>query len=114
MEIDPASLPDDPVILRENLVNLTLEAAGLRAEIDKLHMIIKAFQRHRYGQRSEQLNADERQLVIEDLEQTMGEGAAAGDALGDLLPADPKQPNEKRTRKCAISASFPIRCQGTQ
>jgi transposase len=99
MEIDPASLPDDPVILRENLVNLTLEAAGLRAEIDKLHMIIKAFQRHRYGQRSEQLNADERQLVIEDLEQAMGEGAAASDALGGVLPADPKQPNEKRTRK---------------
>src|ERR1700690_573518 len=99
MEIDPASLPDDPVILREMLGNMTLEAAGLRAEIDKLHLMIKAFQRHRFGQRSEQLNAGERQLVLEDLEQTMGDGAAASEALGDVLPADPNKPNEKRTRK---------------
>ncbi len=85
MEIDRASLPDDPVILREILVNVTLEAAGLRAEIDKLHQIIKIFQWHRYGQLSEKLNGGQRQLVIEDLEQTMGEAAAASDALGDLL-----------------------------
>ncbi len=36
---------------------------------------------------------------MEDLEQTIGDGAAASEALGDVLPADPKQANEKRARK---------------
>jgi hypothetical protein len=53
MQIDPASLPEDPIALREIAVNAVTENAGLRAEIDKLHLIIKAFQRHRFGQRSE-------------------------------------------------------------
>lgn len=99
MQIDPASLPEDPAALREMVVNVALENAGLRAEIDKLHLMIKGFQRHRFGRRSEQLDADQRQLVIEELEQTIGEGAAASEALADALPADPKTPNERKGRR---------------
>jgi hypothetical protein len=78
----------------------------LRAEIDKLHMIIKAFQRHRYGQRAEQLNADERQLVIEDLEQTMGEGAAAIDGLGGSTPSSPTAESAVPCRASSRRASW--------
>jgi hypothetical protein len=39
------------------------ENAGLRVEFDKLHLIIKVFQRHRFGQRLEQLNGGQKQLV---------------------------------------------------
>ena len=46
-------------------------------------MLIKGFQRHRFGKRSEQLDAEQMQLVIEDLEQTMGAGAAAGEARAE-------------------------------
>ena len=99
MQIDPVNLPQDPSALREVAFNLALENAGLHAEIDKLHLIIKAFQRHRFGHRSEQLNAEQKQLVLEDLEQTIGDGAAASEALGDVLPADPNRPNEKRVRR---------------
>ena len=68
--IDLENLPDDAGALRELVTNAELENAGLRAEIDKLHMMIKGFQRHRFGKRSEQLDAEQMQLVMEDLEQT--------------------------------------------
>ena len=69
--------------MREQVTNAELENAGLRAEIDKLHMLIKGFQRHRFGKRPEQLDAEQMQLVIEDLEQTMGAGAAAGEVRAE-------------------------------
>ena len=83
MAIDLENLPEDADALRELVTNAELENVGLRAEIDKLHMLIKGFQRHRFGKRSEQLDAEQMQLVIEDLEQTMGAGAAAGEARAE-------------------------------
>jgi transposase len=78
--IDLENLPEDTGTLRELVTNAELENAGLRAEIDKLHILIKGLQRHRFGKRSEQLAAEQLQLVIDDLEQTMGAGAAASEA----------------------------------
>ncbi len=95
MAIDLENLPEDAAALRELVTNAELENAGLRAEIDKLHIMIKGFQRHRFGKRSEQLDAEQMQLVIEDLEQTMGAGAAAGDARADA-EAKNGQPNSPR------------------
>lgn len=71
MAIDLENLPDDAGALRELVTNAELENAGLRAEIDKLHMMIKGFQRHRFGKRSEQLDAEQMQLVMEDGGRTM-------------------------------------------
>ncbi len=83
MAIDLENLPDDAAALRELVTDAELENAGLRAEIDKLHIMIKGLQQHRFGKRSEQLDAEQMHLVMEDLEQTIGAGAAAGDARAD-------------------------------
>jgi transposase len=93
--IDLENLSEDAGALRELVTNAELENAGLRAEIDKLHMLIKGFQRHRFGERSELLDAEQMQLVIEDLEQTMGAGAAAGDARAET-EAQAGQPSSAR------------------
>jgi len=93
--IDLEKLREDAAALRELATNAALENAGLRAEIDKLHIMIKGFQRHRFGKRSEQLDAEQMQLVVEHLEQTMGAGAAAGDARVDA-GAKNGRPNSPR------------------
>jgi hypothetical protein len=51
-------------------LNSGQQGTGLRAKIDKPHMLIKGFQRYRFGKRSKQLNAKQMQLAIEDLEWT--------------------------------------------
>ena len=43
MAIDLENLPEDAGVPRELVTNAELENAGLRAEIDKLHMLIKGF-----------------------------------------------------------------------
>jgi Transposase C of IS166 homeodomain len=112
MQIDPASLPEDPIALREIAVNVVTENAGLRAEIDKLHLIIKAFQRHRFGQRSEQFNAEQKQLVLEDLEQaTVLQPAKRLAMFYRLIRSSPMR-SGRASCGSAISASFRHRCQG--
>jgi Transposase C of IS166 homeodomain len=47
------------------------------AENDKLRLLIQRLVRHQFGRRSEQLTADQLQLGLEDLEQTVAENQAA-------------------------------------
>jgi len=49
--------------------------------IDRLNAIIKAFMRHRFGSRSEQLDPDQLQLGLEDIETALGRAEAVRDAL---------------------------------
>lgn len=79
-------LPDDPDVLRAMIVAAHceiaehedriagLEAAGTEAdaEIARLNAIIAAFQRHRFGARSEQLDEDQLQLAFEELDAALG------------------------------------------
>nr|WP_039884619.1 IS66 family transposase [Acidocella sp. MX-AZ02] len=99
MAIDLENLPDDAGTLRELVTNAALENAGLRAEIDKLHIMIKGLQRHRFGKRSEQLDAAQMQLVMEDLEQTMGAGAAAGEARAEAEMQTGQKSSTKPVRR---------------
>ena len=91
MQIDLATLPDDPGILQQMLRDLvaaaTQEQVALQSEVqqreaenDKLRLLIQRLLRNRFGRRSEQLSPDQLQLGLEDLEQTIGEGEAAQDA----------------------------------
>ena len=50
------------------------------AENDKLRLLIQRLTRHQFGRRSEQLDADQFQLGLEDIEQTIAENEAAQDA----------------------------------
>jgi len=62
-------------------------------EIDRLSAIIKALQRHRFGARSEQLDADQLQLALEDVEQTVSASEAAQEKS---QPAAPPRSGQRR------------------
>jgi hypothetical protein len=90
VQIDLAALPDDPATLQQMLREVVTAAeqqqTTLRqrdAEIDKLHLLIKRLLRQQFGRRSEQLGADQLQLALEDLEQTVAANEAAQDAAAD-------------------------------
>jgi len=87
VDIDLASLPDDPALLQhllreaiaaaEQQYSVLQDAVQQRdAEIDKLHLLIRRLLRHQFGRRSEQLTPDQLQLGIEDLEQTIAAAEA--------------------------------------
>jgi transposase len=84
VQIDLDALPDDPAILqrmlREVVAATTQQNAALSAENDKLRLLIQRLTRHQFGRRSEQLDADQFQLGLEDIEQTIAENEAAQDA----------------------------------
>jgi transposase len=84
VQIDLDALPDDPAILqrmlREVVAATMQQNAALSAENDKLRLLIQRLTRHQFGRRSEQLDADQFQLGLEDIEQTIAENEAAQDA----------------------------------
>ncbi|WP_174296442.1 IS66 family transposase [Sphingomonas bacterium] len=96
-----AELPDDPALLRAMLAAAEariserdqriadLEGAGTdaRAEIERLQAIIAAFQRHRFGARSEQFDPDQLALALEELDAAVARVRAGLDATGDKTRA---------------------------
>ena len=102
MQIDLAALPDDPATLQQMLREVVSAAAQrdaeLNAENDKLRLLIQRYLRHRFGPRSEQLDADQLQLGLEDLEQESAASESAqdgGEVLGDQRQRA-SQPNRNR------------------
>jgi len=104
VQIDLDLLPDDPAVLQRMLRDVV--AAGCQqqaalqgavqereAENEKLRLLIQRLLRHRFGQRSEQLDPDQLQLGLEDLEQVIAEGEAAQDEAA--------QSEEQRQRRRA-------------
>ena len=82
-----ADLPEDVDALRglvleqaRELDTLKAAQATADAEVERLRAIIEAFQRHRFGRRSEQLDPDQLQLGLEDAETALAEAEAAGEA----------------------------------
>ena len=86
VQIDLAALPDDPDVLQRMLREVVPE---LQAENEKLLLLIQRLLRHRFGPRSEKLDLDQLQLVLEDEEQGAAEGEAAEEAA---------EPSNKRRR----------------
>src|SRR5690554_6648247 len=133
-----ADLPDDPDALRAMIVaahreiakrEVTLaeheeriaglETAGARAEaeIARLNAIIAAFQRHRFGARSEQLDEDQLQLAFEELDAALSGVMASLDAVKkDSGTPAPRKSNRDRcprisngSNKSSISRIKPAR-----
>jgi transposase len=86
VQIDLTALPEDPNALQQMLREVVPE---LQAENEKLWQLIQRLLRHRYGPRSEKLDLEQLQLVLEDAEQTAAEDDAAKDAA---------EPAERRRR----------------
>ena len=71
MDINLAALPDDVETLQKLVRSLAAERTSLseaRAEIERLHLIIKKLQRSQFGRRAERLDDDQLQLGFEDLD----------------------------------------------
>src|ERR1700745_1485148 len=77
MQIGLAALPDDPGVLQRMLQEIVPE---LQAENEKLWQLVQRLLRHRYGPRSERLDLEQLQLVLEDAEQSAAEDDAAKNA----------------------------------
>ena len=78
-----ADLPDDVDTLRAMVVEQSRRIdvlEGAEAEVERLRAIIEALQRHRFGRRSEQLDADQFDLGLEDIEVALAEVEAAVDS----------------------------------
>lgn len=110
-----ADLPDDPEVLRALLVAARTEVADLRseneqqaiaqseaiAEIERLNGIIAAFMRHRFGPRSEKLDDDQFELVMEDLSIAIAKVEAKLDAASSARARAEKQ---RRTNRGSLPA----------
>jgi len=109
VQIDLATLPDDPATL-QHLLRAVVAAAEQQhsvlqdavqqreAEIDKLQLLIKRLLRQQFGRRSEQLTPDQLLLGIEDLEQTVAERQAGQDAA-DPAADKPRPRREARPNR---------------
>jgi len=82
-----ADLPDDVAALRALVLEQAralgdLSDAKSKADvrIKRLQAIIEAFQRHRFGRKSEQLDPAQFELALEDIETALGSAHAARDA----------------------------------
>ncbi|EMD81941.1 putative transposase [Pacificimonas flava] len=109
-----ADLPDDPDALRAIIAGqaeaqrrltdqvAALEAAGTEAdaEIARLNAIIAAFQRHRFGARSEQLDEDQLQLALEEI----GAALASVHAGREAAAKDAGTPPPRKTNRGSLPA----------
>ena len=76
-----------------------------RAESDRLRLIIKELQRHRFGRRAESLPEDQLQLALEEAEQVEAAGHAETEAKE---PAErQKRANKRRANRGALPAHLP-------
>lgn len=104
-----ADLPDDVDALRALVLEQARALADLSdaknkadARIDRLQAIIEAFQRHRFGRKSEQLDPDQFELALEDIETALGSAQAARDAA--LPKAKGERP--RKTNRGSLPAHF--------
>lgn len=77
----PLDLDALPRAVREAFLAMQAKVAGLEALTSRQDYLIAELRHALYGKRSEQLDADARQLAFEDLETAVAEAEAAGDAL---------------------------------
>lgn len=67
--------------------------------IEHLRQVIRELQRHRFGRRSEKLDADQLALALEDLEQQLGEAEAAQAAAASTSDTAPALLRPRRPRQ---------------
>jgi transposase len=67
--------------------------------IEQLRQFIRELQRHRFGRRSEKLDADQLALALEDMEQQLGEAEAAQAEAAATNGAVPPAPRARRPRQ---------------
>jgi len=79
-----ADLPETLAAAHAVIVEQARKIDALKAvqdEVERLRAIIEAFQRHRFGRSSEQLDPDQLQLGLEDIETALAVAEAAGEEV---------------------------------
>lgn len=79
------TLPEDMPGLRAVALALIAERDELRCRIERMHHIIRQFQRAQFGRHSERLDPDQLQLVFEEREIARAQEQAASDKQGVAL-----------------------------
>jgi transposase len=102
-------LPTDPDALRALLLSEREKHAGEIAAADqniaRLTAIIKELQRHRFGARSEKIDADQLALMLEDVEQTLA--AATAEAEKKQAGEQQEARRKRRINRGALPAHLP-------
>lgn len=105
MPTDSPELPRDPDLLADKVADLmsaiarvTEENAVLAAENEKLRLLVSEFKRAMFGRRSEKIDADQLELGLEDLEQSMGASEAVIESIGAKDAARPPRTKAARNR----------------
>jgi transposase len=106
MQIDLAELPSDPALLQHVVRELAVALASKDAEVERLRQLIKRLQRSQFGRRSEQLDADQLQLGLEDLEQAVAASDAAQQAASAAGAIVSRRSSARRNRG-ALPAHLP-------
>jgi len=83
--VDPNSLPHDPAILKQMLIDLT-------TQLDKTQRLLAQLLAAKSGTRSEQLSADQLRLFTQELAQELGVVEAATEAETDSKQDDDLPP----------------------
>jgi len=113
----PDSLPTTAKALRalllaerarhtEELATARGEASRAQDEVARLMAIIKELQRHRFGRRSERLDADQLSLALEDLEQALAAAEAAAEGT-DKTPTKPAATRQRQINRGALPPHLP-------
>jgi transposase len=109
-------LPSDAEMLRSLLLaerqrharaleQATLQVQTRDQQIDRLTAIIKELQRHRFGRRSEQLDADQLALALEDVEQTLSAAEAEEEKSQAAKPDKPAR--QRKVNRGALPLHLP-------
>ena len=98
-------LPPDIEELQAERQRLAAMVEARDQEIERLTAIIKALQRHRFGQRSEQLDPDQLQLALEEVEQA----ASAAEAVQDKSQpaASPRSGQRRKINRGSLPEHLP-------
>ena len=91
-------LPDDPDLLKAMLL-------AERAESERLRLIIKELQRHRFGRRAESLPEEQLQLGLEEAEQV--EAAGQAETEGEASAERKTRAARRRANRGALPAHLP-------
>ncbi len=92
------ALPDDPDMLKAMLL-------AERAESERLRLIIKELQRHRFGRRAESLPEEQLQLGLEEAEQV--EAAGQAETEGEASAERKTRAARRRANRGALPAHLP-------
>lgn len=95
-----ADLPETLAAAHAIIVEQAAKLQNADNEVARLRAIIEAFERHRFGRSSEQLDADQLQLGLEDIETAL----AAAEAASEEATPRPREARVRKTNRGSLPA----------